>query len=214
MKTLELFSGTESFSKVAFSMGHEIFTVELLPEFNPNLVGNILDEHIQKQIQDQLKTVDLVWMSPVCTAWTLAAGNTHWTKYRMPKTMLALDSIKMMMYCRYIADYCEKNGKYFVIENPNGRAVWIMDNKWLNRVWYCQYGDKRAKPTNIWSNIPNLNLKTCFNGNKNCHHEAAPRGSKTGTQSSNCSVERSVIPPLLIKHIIKKVEGEGSERAE
>ena len=43
-------------------------------------------------------------------------------------------------------------------------------------VWYCRYGDKRAQPTDIWSNhIYSLfNTKgwhprsECFNGNKKC----------------------------------------------
>lgn len=43
MKILELFSGTESFSKIAKARGHEVFTIELNANFNPDLVKNILD---------------------------------------------------------------------------------------------------------------------------------------------------------------------------
>jgi hypothetical protein len=62
-------------------------------------------------------------------------------------------------------------------------------------VTYCSYGDTRMKPTDIWTNHPNPNFKQmCFNGNKECHHEAAPRGSKTGTQGLKGNTERSIIP--------------------
>jgi len=43
MKILELFSGTESFSKVAREQGHETFTIDNNMEFKPNLCINILN---------------------------------------------------------------------------------------------------------------------------------------------------------------------------
>ena len=77
-------------------------------------------------------------------------------------------------------------------------------------VWYCRYGDKRAKPTDIWSNniysLFNPNgwnpRAICFNGNINCHHEEAPRGSKSGTQGIKGNYERSKIPYELCKEIL------------
>lgn len=45
-----------------------------------------------------------------------------------------------------------------------------------------QIGDDRAKPTDIWTNSLTWKPKpSCHNGNKNCHHAPAPRGSRTGT---------------------------------
>lgn len=68
-------------------------------------------------------------------------------------------------------------------------------------VTYCQYGDNRMKPTDIFTNHLNPQFKPmCKNGDK-CH-EAAPRGSKTGTQGLKGSKERSVIPSELCKHIV------------
>lgn len=56
------------------------------------------------------------------------------------------------------------------------------------------------KPTDIWSNHPNPKFKpTCKNGAP-CH-EAAPRGSSTGTQGLKGSKIRSVIPEELCRHI-------------
>ena len=74
-------------------------------------------------------------------------------------------------------------------------------------VTYCQYGDKRMKPTDIWTNHPAPNFKPmCKNGDP-CH-ERAPRGSVTGgTQSIKGARDRAIIPPLLCQHIVDICEG-------
>ena len=205
MKIVEIWAGTGSFSKVAKDKGHEIWTTDINPDFNCDLTGDVLDESIQEQIFEQVKTADFVWMSPVCTKWSLAAGNTYWTKFRQPRREDTYAAINMMMFARFIADYCVKHNKKFLIENPNGRAVWIMDNQYLKRVWYCQYGDLRAKPTNLWTNIEDWTPRTCHNGNKDCHHEAAPRGSKTGTQGLKGNLERSIIPRKLCEEVLLQI---------
>ena len=75
---------------------------------------------------------------------------------------------------------------------------------WRKEVTYCSYGDKRMKPTDIWTNDFKWVPRTmCFNGNKNCHHEKAPRGSKTGTQGLKDSFERSKVPRDLCLEILR-----------
>ena len=197
---VEVWSGKESCSEVARELGHKTWTTDIKQFGNTSYVGDVLDYKTQKRIFEEVKKADFVWMSPVCKGWSLSAGNTHWTEFRQPKTKLAIDSMKMMMFARFIADYCIKKNKIFYIENPNGRAVWILDNQYRKKVWYCQYGDTRAKPTNLYTN-QDIEFKTCFNGNPNCHHESAPRGSKTGTQGLKDDVERSIIPKKLFYHI-------------
>lgn len=69
-------------------------------------------------------------------------------------------------------------------------------------VTYCQYGEKRMKPTDIWTNHPKPNFKPpCKKGDK-CH-EPAPRGSKTGTQKLKTAKERAIIPKELCDYIVK-----------
>ena len=66
-------------------------------------------------------------------------------------------------------------------------------------VTYCQYGDERMKPTDIWTNHPAPCFKPrCKNGDP-CH-VSAPRGARTGTQGLKGSKERSVIPEELCRH--------------
>lgn len=68
-------------------------------------------------------------------------------------------------------------------------------------VTYCQYGDKRMKPTDIFTNYPNPNFKPMCRNGDNCH-EPAPRGSRTGTQGIKGSRERSRIPKELCEYIV------------
>ena len=68
-------------------------------------------------------------------------------------------------------------------------------------VTYCQYGDIRMKPTDIWTNHPAPNFKPPCKRGSTCH-DAAPRGAKTGTQSLKNRIEKARIPALLCEHIV------------
>lgn len=59
-------------------------------------------------------------------------------------------------------------------------------------VTYCQYGDTRMKPTDIWTNHPDPRFKPMCKNGDSCH-VPAPRGSKTGTQGLKNSREREVL---------------------
>ena len=68
-------------------------------------------------------------------------------------------------------------------------------------VTYCQYGENRMKPTDIWTNHPAPGFKPpCKNGDP-CHI-AAPRGATTGTQAMKNKIEKARIPKLLCEHIV------------
>jgi len=99
------------------------------------------------------------------------------------------------------------NMVYF-IENPRGmlRKMPFMQEFKRHTIWYCQYGDDRAKPTDIWTNSQEwIPRPICHNGNKNCHHQPAPRGSQTGTQGKKGSYERSRIPEQLCLEILQSI---------
>ena len=67
-------------------------------------------------------------------------------------------------------------------------------------VTYCQYGDTRMKPTDIWTNHPDPQFKpACHNGDP-CHTRAS-RGAKTGTQGLDGAIERARIPDKFCDHI-------------
>ena len=75
------------------------------------------------------------------------------------------------------------NPPYWVMENPYGmlRHMPFMKKYMRAEVTYCQYGDERMKPTDLWGRFPaNWNPKRCQYG-ASCH-VPSPRGSNTGTQ--------------------------------
>jgi len=215
MKTVELFAGTQSFSKVAKELGHETFCVDNNDKFGNDLTCDLLNKSEDfVRVMQKISEADIVWMSPPCTTFSMAAGNTHWNADRSPKTQNAIDGKKLLEMCKTIAEYCIEHNKIFFIENPRARARWFLPVEWRKTAWYCQYGDTRAKPTDIWTNLPNWEPKTCHNFKKNqpkhCHHEAAPRGSKTGTQGLKGNMERSVIPRDLFFELFALHEKEVS----
>ena len=69
MKTIELFSGTQSFSKVAKEFGYNTFTVELDEYFEADLHKNILDV----TVKDLPNDVNILWASPPCTSFSVAS---------------------------------------------------------------------------------------------------------------------------------------------
>lgn len=209
MKTLELFSGTASFSTIAKQMGHETFTIDIYGRHKPDMKADLINIQGEKLriLLKKMKKSDIIWMSPPCQTFSMASGNRHWTKDRKPKTQAAKDSLRIVDFCIDMMIFCSVTGKYFIIENPRARMRWFMPEDFRKTVWFCQYGDDRAKPTDLWTNIP-FTPKQCRNGNKECHHQPAPRGSKTGTQGRKGAIERGKIPYRLIRELIEKVENE------
>ena len=211
MNCLDLFSGTHSFAKCCKELGHNCLTLDRDLPADINI--DIMDWDYKSFKPNEF---DIIWASPPCTCYSVASISTHWTgghRAYIPKTKEAEESMKFVDHMSWIINLL--NPRYYYIENPRGvlRKLDVMNkSRWLDiplrhTVWYCQYGDKRAKPTDIWTNDNNWNPKpVCKNGNPDCHHERAPRGSKTGTQGLKNNYERSKVPEELCEEIIKGIK--------
>ena len=81
----------------------------------------------------------------------------------------------------------------------------FMQNFIRHTVTYCQYGDTRMKPTDIWTNATWWKPRSICKNGMPCH-ESAPRGSKTGTQGIDGAKDRGVIPPQLFEEILQQYE--------
>ena len=209
MKLLELFAGTRSIGKAFEEKGHEVFSVEWDKSFeNIDLYKDIY-ELSAKEILDKFGNPDVIWASPDCSSYSIAAISHH--RKREENGNLAPVS-EYAKFCDRVNQHTLNlimtlSPKYWFIENPRGgmRKMDFMRGLPRYTVTYCQYGDTRMKPTDIWTNHPDPKFKPmCKNGDP-CH-EKAPRGSKTGTQGLKGSKERSVIPVELCRHIVKICE--------
>jgi len=201
MKVLELFAGSRSIGKASEILGYQVFSSDLINFEKIDYVTSILDFDINKVPFHP----DIIWASPPCTGFSVAALGHHWTGGKnayIPKTDTAKLGIKLAKKTIEIINYF--NPKYFFIENPRGllRKMDFMDNFKRQSITYCQYGDTRMKPTDIWTNSEKwIPRPMCKNGDS-CHI-AAPRGSRTGTQGLKGSYERSKIPEDLCIEILK-----------
>ena len=218
MKVLELFGGTQSISKEFRKRGHETLCVEfndifLSDPWNLEQWTMSVEDVKANKVIKVFGRPDVIWASPTCTTHSIAAISHHRQQggndILLPKSEKAFEHDKALLAALRLIQ--ELKPKYYFIENPRGgmRKSPYMQGLYRYTVTYCTYGDMRMKPTDIWTNHPNPNFKQmCFNGNPDCHHERAPRGSKTGTQGLKGNLERSMIPQDLCQHIVDICEGD------
>ena len=197
-------------------MGMETFTSDFKAFDNIDYVVDILDFDINKIPFRP----HIIWASPPCTYFSVASIGHHWNKDHSPKTEQAKHGVKIVQKTLDIIEFLKPD--FFFIENPRGKLRKLEVIKHIPRttVCYCQYGEDRMKPTDIWSNFifeENTLLsddnrlqgrkprKMCFNGNINCHHQPAPRGSQTGTQGIKGNYLRSIVPHQLCQEILQSL---------
>ena len=205
-KLLELFAGSRSVGNVAESLGYDVFSSDVNDFYKIDYVVDILNFDIKKV---PFKP-DVILASPPCTYFSVASIGKHWNKDHTPKSKNALLGVEFVQ--KTIDIIKELKPKFWYIENPRGKLRKLQVVKGLPRttITYCSYGDNRMKPTDIWSNniFDMFNEKgwkpkpMCYNGNIKCHHEAAQRGSITGTQGLKGNYNRSKVPVELCLDIL------------
>jgi len=192
-KMVDLFSGTGSASEPMLERGWEVERVDWL------LGNDVLDWTPRKGL-------DLIWASPPCECFSVASISTHWTggkRAYIPKTNKAILARYVVEETLYLIEKAAP--RFWILENPRGVLRKIIGPP-TDTTWWCQWGDERAKPTDLWGKIPEsiLPLPKCHNGATD--HAAAPRGARTGTQGRSTPLERSRIPRRFAEALAEAVE--------
>jgi hypothetical protein len=207
MIIFDFFSGTGSSTKAFKDAGHTIVKVELDTFFDAD-ERDIMQLTSQFLIEKYGKP-DFVWASPPCTAFSVASIGHHWISggdYPEPRTQEAVFNQILVAHTRQLIE--ELSPRFgFLIENPRGMLRKLPPVQGLERrtVTYCQYGDTRQKPTDLWGEVSGWVARESCKPGAPCH-VAAPRGSRTGTQGLSGAKNRSMVPYELGLELLNAIE--------
>lgn len=213
LRVLELFAGSRSFGKQCVERGIPVFSCDLEPFENIDHIGDFL----------QMTPKDLPWRPTLivagvpCTSYSICGIRYH---RRGTQAVSRTAEIGDQLVQRVI-DWVEHFQCDYVIENPVGMLRHMPFMRGLPRrtVWYCSYGDHRAKPTDLWSSYHRSLWNPdgweprppCRNSNPHCHHDRQPRAyakrkamgvAHLGTTGLNSAYERSIYPQQLVGEIL------------
>lgn len=195
VNVLDLYAGLRGWSQAFAERGHHVVAVELNPIFKPDICTDILTWDYRAAYPRDF--FDVILASPPCHGFSVMNIGRNWTHDHQPKTDTARLGLRMVERAIEIIDWF--NPKVAVIENPRAklRKMPIMQRFERRTVTYCQLGERRMKPTDLWSDRwpSTLVLPAPCKSGASCH-VAAPRGSRTGTQGMD-SAESAKIPHAL-----------------
>ena len=213
MRVLDLFSGWGGWSAPWIDAGHDVITLDFDPKFHAFLQFTIeqFAGHPTKMLDMYVRNgwrPDVILASPPCESFTVMRIGANWTTTDQPKTKDAAYGLYLLSLTQVIVGILKP--KYFILENPRAKMRRVVEHHWpeLERrtVTYCQYGEDRMKPTDLWSDRwpSTLELRpTCKNGDP-CHLRA-PRGSTTGTQGGVPGDISAIIPRQLADQVMEAI---------
>ncbi len=197
---------TETFARELALDPWGLATLTVADHCPHDLVANILDVTAAeiRALFDAEPDVLVVLASPPCTKFSIASCSTHWKGVYQPRSEDAEAARDLVEHTVELIRDLDPD--YWFLENPRGMLRRHIGEPQAE-IWFCQYGDDAAKPTDLWGHLPNtFEIRQCHNGNEDCHHEPAERGSDSGTQGKDSSAERARIPAGLSAAVKRAVE--------
>ena len=122
IKVLELFAGTRSIGKAFEKRGHEVFSVEWNKDFKNIDLYKDIAEVTAEEILSKFGKPDVIWASPDCTTYSIAAISHHRHKEEDGNLSPVSEYAK---FCDSVNQHVlklisELQPKFWFIENPRG----------------------------------------------------------------------------------------------
>lgn len=209
---LDLFCGLGGFS-AAFedADGWEVVTVDLNPEFDPDLQADVLDlrpSDLLDAIGVDRDGIDefVILCGHPCTLFSTAGNHDEWdTELKEPVGDRSRKHTAMIFHS--IGLIKSLSPDYWYLENPRrSRARWLIGppDQWVS---YCQYGTNYQKDTGLWGDhAPGMEYKKCRR-EPNCHVTNTEDDGYSAIQSMPSDTgERAKIPYALSESILEACE--------
>jgi len=131
---LDLFSGLGGASQAMKERGWDVITVDVNPDFNPDICTDISTYHYEGP------TPDLIWASPPCIEFSKASLPKSWACNRVP----AVPDVTLMLAAKRIIE--EVDPQWWVIENVRGAVKYF-------KPFLGNY-QKKSGSRYLWGNFP------------------------------------------------------------
>ena len=204
-RVLDLFAGLGGFSSAfAESECWRVTTVDINERFDPDIQADVFK---LRPSDFSGRAFDVVLAGFPCQFMTTArnlteGGDPAWSDGD-PRTDNARDNVALLYHSVGLIRGLAPT--YWFLENPRG----MLRTRWHEptaTVWYCQYGEPNAKPTDLWGRHPPMTYRTCHYGNDDCHESGSyySDGSdrwegegRVGTLGERDPAERAKVPHEL-----------------
>ena len=159
---LDLFAGLGGFS-AAFedSDRWDVTTVELEPEFDPDITADVFD----LTPSDFEQEFDAILASPPCTRIGQMALCNGYFDGDTPEHPEAKDHVALAYHTLGLIQGLAP--EFWFIENPPGKLRNYFGDP-TGTVTYCQYGMEYQKRTHLWGKHPPMEYQSCVEGD-GCH---------------------------------------------
>ena len=208
-RLLELFSGTQSVSRVARRQGWETVSLDIDPANSPDLCCSVLDFDETAWPRDSF---DMCWASPPCESYS-SANNRFATDPNHEAAMAKADEL-VSKTARILQHFsCA-----WVVENPLGSRLWRRPvaqelGGRAHKVAYCQYGFPYRKLTRLQASWA-LHLDTCPGPGRcammrgTAHLEWAQKGGGGSQPRYKKTAELHRIPEPLVEELIRQLNAQ------
>lgn len=193
MLVIDLFSGLNGWGDPWRERGHTVVSADIEKKFGADYQESLEDSFafVNWFLSLGLGLPDVILASPPCHPFSVMQIGRNWTHEGQPKSDTARMGLALVSSTLDIIELLQP--KFWVIENPMAklRKLDIMADRERRMVTYCQYGEGRMKPTDLWGGFPPMQFRQPCNKGDACHI-SAPRGSRTGTQGMSAELSAKV----------------------